>query len=230
MGIFGEYSDLKRKINGGVRGTGYYVWIDAFGAGWNYIPDNLKPINMAEFLAFKGIVEQVVEEEKELILAKSASAPSSNIEVVNIDWKGHQMRLPSNRTYDPYDLTFFNTPSQVLYDFFIAWQHLASNFLGPDGNTMYQSPYMIESNILLVQTDASRNIIGGWIMTGAWPSTVSSIDHSSENNDATEYTVTFQIEKALRVPIASLSMVGLVPHIFGYDLAGLSASMFGNLA
>ena len=228
MALYGDISKLKRKLQGGVRGVDYFVYMDST-SGFLKNLAGFNPINIAEFTALASTLE-ALKKNDEFILCKSMPIPASNVNVVEVEYKGHNFKLPSNRTYDPVDMTFFNTPSQHLYDFFIAWQHLGSNFLAPDGTSSYASGDAIACDILEVQTDSTRKIIGGWLLKGAWVSNVSNVDFSAENNDLTEFTVTFQIEKAIRIPVASLDTIKVVGGIFGVNVADVITSLQQTIA
>jgi hypothetical protein len=226
--LYGSITDLKRKLQGGVRGVDYFLYMDSTSSFLKNLV-GFNPINIAEFTAL-SLTLDTLKKADEFILCKSMPVPASNLNVVEVEYKGHNFKLPSNRTYDPVDMTFFNTPSQHLYDFFIAWQHLASNFLAPDGTSSYSSGDAVSCNILQVQTDSTRKIIGAWLLLNAWVSNVSNVDFSAENNDLTEFTVTFQIEKAIRVPVASLDTVKVVGGIFGVNVADVVSSLQRTVA
>lgn len=222
MSLYGSISKLEQKVQGGVRGVNYFIYLDNTSKAFNLSGAN--PVNYAEFGALKTNLDKLIKED-EFILCKSMPVPASNVEVVTVDYKGHQLKIPSNRTYDPVDLTFYNTPSQTLYDFFLAWQHLGSNFLAPDGTSSYSPPSWVGCDLMLVQTDSTRKIIGGWLLTSAWVSNVGNIDFSAENNDLTEFTVTLQIQKAVRIPIASLDTITVIPGIFGVNVSNVISSL-----
>lgn len=223
MSLYGDISKLADKIQGGIRGVDYFLYISNTASIFN-IGQNANPINVAEFTALKSTIDTLVKND-EFILCKGMPVPPSNVNVVEVPYKGHVLKLPSDRTYDPVDLTFFHTPNQVLYDFFLAWQHLGSNFLAPDGTSSYSPPSWIGADIMLVQTDSTRKIIGGWLLHQAWVSNVGGFDYSAENNDLVEYTVTLQIQKAVRIPVASLDVVKVIPGIFGVNVSSVVAGL-----
>lgn len=219
--LYGKISDVKNKLRSGVRGIDYFVYFDASKNFIQSVQNSpKKPIHFAEMVALQTNLERLKSLD-EFIMCKSAPNPASHVDVIETPYKGHVIKNPSTRTYDPVDLGFFNTPSQLLYDFFQSWSYLGSNFNAPDGTALYLSSSDIGMDIMLANTDSEGRIIGGHLLYNAWCSDISQIDFDAGNPDMTEFTVTLQIEKAVRVPIESLGTITVVGGVFGIDVAGI---------
>lgn len=203
-------SQLKKKLRGGVRGVDYEFYLimnpidfleAMYGSSFSGLMQSLT-ISTGLFLGIQQAITTLtsfVEGGKEsdpTLLCKSIATPACQIEEVTVENKGHTIKMTGKRTYDNVDVTFYNAPDQQFYDFLQAWSLLCSHW-NDDGKPVF---IQAEGMAMLVQKDATQQIVGGWLYTGIWPQNIAQIDMSADGYDPTDFVATFAVEKAYRLP------------------------------
>ena len=126
-------------------------------------------------------------------LVKAANIPASVVGVVNVPYRGRQLKIAGDRTFEPWTVTVLNDQSFKFRAFFEAWssniQALQQNFQNSNTIADYQSTAKVR------QMDRKGNIIRTYRFEGIWPSNISAIELDWGTNDTPEeYTVEFQVQ------------------------------------
>ena len=126
-------------------------------------------------------------------LVKAANIPASVVGVVNVPYRGRQLKIAGDRTFEPWTVTVLNDHSFKFRAFFEAWasniQALQQNFQNSNTIADYQSTAKVR------QMDRKGNIIRTYRFEGIWPSNISAIELDWGTNDTPEeYTVEFQVQ------------------------------------
>ena len=126
-------------------------------------------------------------------LVKAANIPASVVGVVNVPYRGRQLKIAGDRTFEPWTVTVLNDQSFKFRAFFEAWssniQALQQNFQNANTIADYQSTAKVR------QMDRKGNIIRTYRFEGIWPSNISAIELDWGTNDTPEeYTVEFQVQ------------------------------------
>ena len=126
-------------------------------------------------------------------LVKAANIPASVVGVVNVPYRGRQLKIAGDRTFEPWTVTVLNDQSFKFRAFFEAWssniQALQQNFQNSNTIADYQSTAKVR------QMDRKGNIIRTYRFEGIWPSNISAIELDWGSNDTPEeYTVEFQVQ------------------------------------
>ena len=126
-------------------------------------------------------------------LVKAANIPASVVGVVNVPYRGRQLKIAGDRTFEPWTVTVLNDQSFKFRAFFEAWssniQALQQNFQNSNTIADYQSVAKVR------QMDRKGNIIRTYRFEGIWPSNISAIELDWGTNDTPEeYTVEFQVQ------------------------------------
>ena len=147
-------------------------------------------------------------------MCKGASLPASNVSPINIPFRGRELKVAGDRTFDEWTVTVINDENFKLRTSFEQWMNGISKLSDGSGATDPGS-YMGNARVNQLGRgynqgkNATRNSsdvngAGGltgikplrtYFMEGIYPTTISEIALSYENaNDIEEFTVTFQVQ------------------------------------
>lgn len=123
-------------------------------------------------------------------LCKSASLPGTRIGTINVGWRGRQLKVPGDRTFDDWTLTFYNTTNFNIRNAFENWVEQMQSTVGntPGGNNLNfapgsQTPY---ADWQVTQLGRNNEALQTYNLKGCFPTEVSSIDLSYDNQDQIE--------------------------------------------
>ena len=131
--------------------------------------------------------------EKSTFLVKAANLPASTIGVVEVPFRGRQLKIAGDRTFEPWTVTIMNEESMQLREHFERWaehmQYNQFNFQRAETIADYQASAVVD------HLDRQGGSNGSYRFEGIWPSNISAIDLAWDSNDtAEEYTVEFQVQ------------------------------------
>jgi hypothetical protein len=141
-------------------------------------------------------------------LCKSAALPSSNLGVIEVPFRGRQVKIVGDRTFDTWTATFINDTGFALRNAMEGWMaamnsHTANTaqIYNPSINATNATnvPTNYTADIVVQQLARTGNADGGILRTynlwGCFPTNVSQIDLSYDSNDQIEdFTVEFQMQ------------------------------------
>ena len=125
-------------------------------------------------------------------LCKAASLPASSITPIEVPYRGRKLKLPGDREYAEWSLTFMSDGDFELRNAFEKWMddlnktvdNVATEELNLSGSLFP------EWNI--DHLDRTGNAIKSYRFFDCWPSEVSAVDVSYESTDLMEFTVNLQ--------------------------------------
>ena len=184
--INGFKSALK---GGGARPNLFEVEIPSF-------PNSLSPIwGAEEKTAFN-------------FLCDATSMPASNIDPINIPFRGRIMKVAGDRTIDIWSVTVINDEDFRLRSAFELWANLINKLENATGATS-PNEYMVDALVHQLGRGAAQGRVSKtgvegldgtmiplrtYKMYDIWPSNVSAIDLSyGTNNEIERFTVDFQV-------------------------------------
>ena len=142
--------------------------------------------------------------DKVRFLVKAASLPASTISNIAIPFRGRQLKIAGDRTFEPWSITVINDTDFLIRTAFERWMNLMNKHednAGLTNPTAYQKDLVVRQ---LGRSEVAGNtpisavqvpVLKNYRFYGAFPTTVSSIDLSYENTDAIEeFTVEFQYQ------------------------------------
>ena len=181
----------ERLAGGGARPNLFEVSIpsfpDAISSFWNSAPGG--------------------ESETFSFLCKSAALPASNVNAIDVPFRGRILKVAGDRTFDPWTVTVINDENFKLRTAFEKWMNHINKLENSTGATNPNS-YMADAYVYQLgrgKTKESRGNYGtanGESLTplrsykfwSIFPTNVSQIDLSYDTSDDIEtYTVEFQI-------------------------------------
>jgi len=123
-------------------------------------------------------------------LCKSASLPGSRIGTIPVGWRGRQLKVPGDRSFDDWTLTFYNTTNSRLRTAFEQWVERIQATIGntplnagldfaPLGEGVY-------TDWKVTQLGRSNEALQTYNLFGCFPTEVSAIDLSYDSQDQIE--------------------------------------------
>lgn len=165
---------LKQALRGGVRSNLFEITVFPVGSNVPAIPAGDGGQNLS-------------------ILVRSGQIPSSIVGSIEVPFRGLRYKLPGDRTFEPWTMTVYNDPDMLFRGFFETW---SDNMRGLASNTGQIDPTTLYGAIEIRQLNVAGEIVGQpWTLHSCWPSDVSAIDLSSDNENAvSDFTVTWQYQ------------------------------------
>lgn len=118
------------------------------------------------------------------IVIQAASLPPSNMGVVNVPYKGRQVPIQGDRTFEPWLITVLNDTTFSHRNAFERWSDLAN---GHESNLQAtQSWKALVATIDVVQLDRDDNELKRIKIYNAWPQIIGEIALGYDQNDAIE--------------------------------------------
>ena len=140
-------------------------------------------------------------------LVKGANLPASNINPIAVPFRGRELKLAGDRTFDTWTITVINDSNFVLRDAFEKWMNIINkhedNAGVVDPNVYQQDAYVYQlGRAPITNTSgapatsaASIPILRSYHFHDIFPTQVSAIDLSYETTDVIEeFTVEFQVQ------------------------------------
>ncbi len=140
--------------------------------------------------------------ERARFMVKAASLPASTISNIAIPFRGRQLKIAGDRTFEPWSITVINDVDFKLRDSFERWMNLMNKHednAGLTNPTSYQKDLVVRqlgrSSMDQHTSGEAIPVLKEYQFRGAFPTTVSSIDLSYENTDAIEeFTVELEYQ------------------------------------
>lgn len=124
-------------------------------------------------------------------LITSASLPASNVGPTIVYFRGREVKLAGERTFDPWQIEVVNDSEMTLRRHFEDWSNLMNNYQDNSGSVAPTS-YWVDA--LVQQLDRNERIIKTYNMRGIFPIEVGENALGYGLNDTVStFTVTFAI-------------------------------------
>lgn len=124
-------------------------------------------------------------------MVKAAQLPSSVISPIIVPFRGRQLPVGGDRTFEPWNLTVINDNNFKVRDAFERWMN-GINAHKLNTGRMNPSEYMVDA--VVQQLDKADKVVKEYSFKGIWPSNVGPIEVSYDSeNQIEEFTVEMQI-------------------------------------
>lgn len=125
-------------------------------------------------------------------MCEGAQLPASTVGTITIPFRGRQLKMAGDRTFDVWTVTIINDTGFKIRDEMEKWMNAISNHADAGGT---QNPELYFTDLSVDQFDRDKNVIKSYTFKDAWPSEVSAIDLSYGDTDTIErFTVTWQYQ------------------------------------
>ena len=137
-------------------------------------------------------------------LVKAANLPASNIAPINIPFRGRNLKVAGDRTFDPWTITIINDVDFSIRTAFERWMNLINKHednAGITDPTLYQKDLYVKQlgrasvNGTVPQTEAKIPVLKQYRFLGTFPTNVSDIALSYDSSDTIEeFSVTMEVQ------------------------------------
>ena len=151
-------------------------------------------------------------------LVKAANLPASNISPINIPFRGRNLKVAGDRTFDPWTITIINDVDFGIRTAFERWMNLINKHednAGLTDPTSYQKDlYVKQLGRAEVQgsnptTNAKIPVLKQYRFLGTFPTNVSDIALSYDSSDTIEeFSVTLEVQWVDVLDAAGATQVG----------------------
>ena len=125
-------------------------------------------------------------------MCKAANLPASNSSFIPIGFRGRQLKIAGDRTFDPWTITVINDTDFSVRDSMERWMN---GINAHQANTGLTNPQDYMADMQVDQYDKDESIIKRYNMRGAFPTQISEIALSYDTTDTIEeFSVEFQLQ------------------------------------
>jgi|TARA_R110000772_G_scaffold221096_1_gene331500 hypothetical protein len=122
-------------------------------------------------------------------MCKAAQLPGSTVGQIDVPYRGRQLKIAGDRTYENWSVTIINDTGFEVRDAMERWQNGINTHVSNSGLT---NPSDYQTDLSVDQLDKAGNVIKTYTFRSAWPVSVSSIEVGNDSADTIEeFTVEF---------------------------------------
>ena len=125
-------------------------------------------------------------------MIKAAQLPSSIIAPITIPFRGRQLQIAGDRTFEPWTITVINDVSMDARNAFERWMNGINQHAN---NTGFSNPTEYQADMIVEQLNKAGEVTKRYDFRGCFPTNISSIDVSYDSeNTIEEFTVELQVQ------------------------------------
>lgn len=125
-------------------------------------------------------------------MCKGAQLPASMMEAIAIPFRGRELKIAGDRTFEPWNVTVINDTDFIVRNAMERWM---DGINGHTTNSGLVDPIDYQADLFVDQLDREGKSIKRYNFRGCFPTNVSAIDLSYDNpNTIEEFTVEFQVQ------------------------------------
>lgn len=151
----------------------------------------------------------ITEDEDYRFMIKAASLPASNINVIDIPFRGRNLKVAGDRTFDPWSITVINDTNFKIRNAFEKWMNFMNRH---DDNAGVITPVAYQTDMKVHQLGRGNNaasanagvlpgtndqipVLKSYKFYGTFPTAISAIELSYDSADAIEeFSVDLQVQ------------------------------------
>jgi hypothetical protein len=116
-------------------------------------------------------------------MCKGAQLPASVIAQLDVPFRGRQLKIAGDRTFENWSITVINDTGMEIRNAMERWMNGMNEHVN---NTGLSNPTDYQADMAVEQLDKAGNVTKTYTIRGAYPVNVSAIDLSYDSNDAIE--------------------------------------------
>lgn len=116
-------------------------------------------------------------------LVKGAQLPGSTVAQIDVPFRGRQLKIAGDRTFENWTLTVINDAAMEVRNAFESWMNGMNEHAG---NTGLTNPLDYQTDMIIEQLDRAGAVTKAYKVRGAFPVNVAAIDLSYDSTDAIE--------------------------------------------
>jgi len=140
--------------------------------------------------------------DKTRFLVKSAQLPASTINVIDIPFRGRNLKIAGDRTFDPWTITVINDIDFTVRNAFERWMNYMNKHEDNSGELdpgLYQKDMKVyqlgKAGMNNMSTNGDMKVLKAYQFYGTFPTSISAIDLSYDQADTIEeFTVDLQVQ------------------------------------
>ena len=164
-----KITDFKSKLTGGGARANLFEVVLTF-------PDAAAP-------------DQVVLD-KSRFLVKGANLPASNVQQIEVPFRGRILKVAGDRTFDSWTVTVINDTDFAIRSAFEKWMNVINNM---GDNTGLVNPADYQSDAYVYQLDRDGTALRSYRFYDIFPTQVGPIELSYDAQGIQEFTVELQV-------------------------------------
>ena len=176
---------FKSRLTGGIARPNLFEVVLAF-------PDGVVDASVADI------------DPKTRFLVKAAALPASNIAPISVPFRGRQLKIAGDRTFDEWQITVINDTDFAIRGSFERWMNSMakvsdmSGNINPEDYTRDAFVYQLGRSAVDAasqKSDQNMPVLRTYKFYSIFPTNVSAIDLSYDSSDSVEeFTVTLQVQ------------------------------------
>jgi len=125
-------------------------------------------------------------------LCEAAQLPASTVGTIIIPFRGRQLKMAGDRTFDTWTPTIINDTDFQVRNAMERWMN---GMNAHSANTGLTNPIDYEADLFVEQLDKDGSTLKTYVFRGCFPTALSPIDLAySTENDIERFTVEFQVQ------------------------------------
>ena len=140
--------------------------------------------------------------DKTRFLVKAAQLPGSTINVIDIPFRGRNLKIAGDRTFDPWTITVINDIDFTVRNAFERWMNYMNKHEDNSGELdpgLYQKDMKVyqlgKAGMNNMSTNGDMKVLKAYAFYGTFPTSISAIDLSYDQADTIEeFTVDLQVQ------------------------------------
>lgn len=125
-------------------------------------------------------------------MVKAAQLPASIVAPITVPFRGRQLQIAGDRTFEPWSITVINDSNMEVRNSFERWMNGINEH---SANTGLTNPVDYQADMIVEQLNKAGEVTKRYDFRGTFPTNVSSIDLSYDNENAIEeFTVELQVQ------------------------------------
>jgi len=125
-------------------------------------------------------------------LVKGAQMPASIISPIMIPFRGRQLQIAGDRTFEPWSITVINDVDFSVRGSFERWMNGINNH---NENTGLSNPTDYQADMIVEQLNKAGEVTKKYDIRGTFPTNLSAIELSYDSeNQIEEFTVELQVQ------------------------------------
>lgn len=125
-------------------------------------------------------------------LIKAAQLPASIIAPITVPFRGRQLQIAGDRTFEPWTITVINDVQMETRNAFERWMNGINQH---NANTGLSNPTDYQADMVVEQLNKAGEVTKRYDFRGTFPTNISAIDVSYDSeNTIEEFTVELQVQ------------------------------------
>lgn len=184
---FRTISQFKSNLTGGGARPNLFEVELAFptASNLNFMSNGATPAAETPVLSTAGVQDKIP------FLVKAAALPASNITPISVPFRGRELKVAGERTFDSWTVTVLNDTDFKMRTIMEQWMNSISRLTNGSGET---NPTDYTADASVTQLDRNGKSLRKYNFLGLFPTNVSEIALSMDTTDTIEeFTVEFQV-------------------------------------